>query len=271
MTYVEERVVFGALKTANETQRQQLVAFIIAENSAFVKQCLRQWSTGADTDDLLQAGLCGLLEAINGFDVDRGYKFITYAVWWIKNKMRQEVELTNIIRIPTNKLQDLQTINDAADKLSQEQGRQPSWWQTYQRSDMNMNEFLTTLLPPRTIMLDQLLFQDNPKGMSVGDIIPDVNVQPQDEGAHNEQLRRLVREQLENIPQREATVLSLYYGLDGPAMTLQQIGQKLHVTRERVRQLRNNGLEFMREDMGFSPLSELRQETTVESFGQGGW
>ena len=209
---------------------------LVEANLRFVVSVAKQYQNrGLDLMDLVNEGNIGLMKAALKFDPSRGFKFISYAVWWIRQQILQALsEQGRMIRIPLNQVGKLNKIGRARSVFLQENEREPS------------DEELAALLdisPEKLADADVLtLSLDNPLGeedsQSLVDIIPDSSTPETDKALEMESLRADLQLVMSVLNERERKVLELSFGLGCPAMTMEEIGESLDLTRERVRQLK---------------------------------
>ena len=197
-------------------------------------------------DDCFQEGILGLIEAANRFDPTRGFKFISYAVHWIRQRIFQWLNSDNVVNIPLNRLSDLKRIEDTIINLEQELNREPSIFEISKRLNMNPYEVSYTLkISNKHLSLEELL------NHSEDDVQLDViqnNQQPSpDSNLMQESLRREVERALSTLTRRQAEVVKLYFGLDQEhPLTYEKIGFQFGLTRERIRQIFEKALKRLR-------------------------
>jgi RNA polymerase primary sigma factor len=197
--------------------------------------------------DLINEGNLGLLHAARKFDETRGIKFISYAVWWVRQAILQAItEQSRIVRVPLNRAGMLHRISRQARTLRQELGREPTHAEIADRMELSAAEVESTMwIAQRHVSLDEPLAS----GVDACrlDYLADEQGAAPDEQVIERALRDTVAESLASLKGREATILRLYFGFDdADPMTLEQIGRLFGVTRERVRQIKAAGLARMR-------------------------
>ena len=229
---------------------------LVQANLRFVVSVAKQYQNqGLSLNDLINEGNLGLIRAAQKFDETRGFKFISYAVWWIRQAMSQAIaEQSKIIRIPTGKVQNFSKINKAFQMLEQEYMRDPSIEDVMLKTGLteeDINEYLKNIVS--TVSTDAHIGEDGE--MTIGDTLhDDSHMEPE-----NEMMRMSVEDQLTNmlsaLDVREKEIITLYFGLDGhDTHTLEEIGEKLNVTRERVRQIKERCLERLKKRSNVSML-----------------
>ena len=232
---------------------------LVQANLRFVVSVAKQYQNqGLSLNDLINEGNLGLIRAAQKFDETRGFKFISYAVWWIRQAMSQAIiEQSKIIRIPTGKVQNFSKINKAFQMLEQEYMRDPSVEDVMKKTGLtedDINEYLKNIVS--TVSTDAGLGKGEDGGdMTYGDTLHDnSHMLPDDE-----MMRTSVETQLTNmlatLNDREKEIITLYFGLGGTEThTLEEIGDKLNLTRERVRQIKERCLERLKKRSSSSLL-----------------
>jgi RNA polymerase primary sigma factor len=221
---------------------------LVRSNLRFVVSVAKKYQNqGVALADLINEGNLGLIRAAHKFDETKGIKFISYAVWWIRQAILQALaEQSRIVRVPLNRAGTLHRIGKRANALLQELGREPTHEEIAEEMDLTEEEVARTIsISQNHLSLDAPLTpgEDN----KLLDYLPDiVNPQP-DELAYEKALTESIEEALASLKEREAKILRLYFGLDGEEpMTLEQIGALLGITRERVRQIKEKALSRLR-------------------------
>jgi RNA polymerase primary sigma factor len=221
---------------------------LVNSNLRFVVSIAKKYQNqGVALADLINEGNLGLIRAAEKFDETRGVKFISYAVWWIRQAILQALaEQSRIVRVPLNRAGELHRIGKRSSALVQELGREPTVGELAEGLEVDADELYKTMsIAMAHLSLDAPLVpgEDN----KLLDYLPDeVRPGPEQE-AFEKALKINVEAALSTLKPREATILRLYYGLDGEeAMTLEEIGQQLGVTRERVRQIKERALARLR-------------------------
>ena len=247
--------LFTRLRRGDESARQR----IIEANLRFVVSVARDYKDyGLSLVELISEGNVGLLEAVKRFDETRGFKFITYAVWWIRQAILKALALQGrIARPPMSQINDLQKIEREAGRLAQSLGRAPTGAEIAERVDISAERTRNAM----DVSQQDLSF-DAPAYPGEGDSLLSLHPAPQDgvdDLFEEAEMRDRLSSCLRLLDERESEIVRAYFGLGGgEPRTLEQIGDSLGVTRERVRQLRNRALEKLRENCGevlaeFSP------------------
>jgi RNA polymerase primary sigma factor len=227
---------------------QEALDKLVRSNLRFVVSVAKKYQNqGVSLSDLINEGNLGLIRAAHKFDETKGIKFISYAVWWIRQAILQALaEQSRIVRVPLNRAGTLHRIGKRANALLQELGREPTHEEIADGMDITEEEVAKTMSISQThLSLDAPLTpgEDN----KLLDYLPD-NLNPTpDEQTFEKALTESIEEALASLKEREAKILRLYFGLDGEEpMTLEQIGALLGITRERVRQIKEKALSRLR-------------------------
>jgi RNA polymerase primary sigma factor len=217
-------------------------------NLRFVVSVAKQYQNqGLSLGDLINEGNLGLIKAAKRFDETRGFKFISYAVWWIRQSILQALaEQSRIVRLPLNRVGALNKIGKKFSELEQEFEREPSPTELAEELDMTLFEVADTLkISGRHLSMDAPFSQGEDNRLL--DVIQNEQQPLPDNGLINESLKIEVRRALASLSDREAEVIRLYYGLDREhSLTLEEIGEKFNLTRERVRQIKEKAIRRLR-------------------------
>ncbi|HEY5614733.1 MAG TPA: sigma-70 family RNA polymerase sigma factor [Bacteroidota bacterium] len=217
-------------------------------NLRFVVSVAKQYQNqGLSLGDLINEGNLGLIKAAKRFDETRGFKFISYAVWWIRQSILQALaEQSRIVRLPLNRVGALNKIGKAFSALEQEFEREPSASELAEELDMSLFEVSDTLkISGRHLSMDAPFAQGEDNRLL--DVIQDQRTPTPDSDLMNESLKEEVRRALNTLSEREASVIRLYFGLDQEhSLTLEEIGEKFNLTRERVRQIKEKAIRRLR-------------------------
>jgi RNA polymerase primary sigma factor len=222
---------------------------LVKANLRFVVSIAKQYANqGLSLEDLINDGNLGLIKAAHRFDEKRGYKFISYAVWWIRQAMLQSLaEHSRIVRLPLNRAGTLYRIGKASRQLDQELGRAPSAEEIAKRLKISETEVQDTMHIANThVSLDDPYSNDQDDNALV-DYLMDENAQMPDDQTFEHALSDDMEKALNTLSDREKLILSLYFGLNGEdPLTLEEIGQKLGLTRERIRQIKEKAIMRLR-------------------------
>ena len=217
-------------------------------NLRFVVSVAKQYQNqGLSLGDLINEGNLGLIKAAKRFDETRGFKFISYAVWWIRQSILQALaEQSRIVRLPLNRVGALNKIGKKFSELEQAFEREPPSAELAEQLDMSMMEIADTIkISGRHLSVDAP-FSDGEDNRLL-DVLPNEQQPPPDSGLITESLRIEVRRALSTLSEREAEVIRLYFGLDNEhSLTLEEIGERFNLTRERVRQIKEKAIRRLR-------------------------
>jgi RNA polymerase primary sigma factor len=218
---------------------------LINSNLRFVVSVAKQYQNqGMGLPDLINEGNLGLMKAAQRFDETRGFKFISYAVWWIRQSILQGLaEQARIVRLPVNKIGSINRINRAFAKLEQEYEREPSSQEIAEILEMVPEEVKEALKTNgRTLSMDAPISSEEDNTMY--DVLQSSDAPSPDKNLINESLSYEIERALSTLSSRESKVLKLYFGLGMKhPYTLEEIGEKLNLTRERVRQIKEKAIK----------------------------
>lgn len=227
---------------------QRALEKLTKANLRFVVSVAKQYQNqGLTLGDLINEGNLGLIKAGQRFDETRGFKFISYAVWWIRQSILQALaEQSRIVRLPLNRVGSLNKISKAFSQLEQQFEREPTAEELADVLDMTINDVEDTMkVSGRHVSMDAP-FADGEEN-SLLDVLQDEDQARPDTGLMSESLRREVERALSTLTKREADVLRFYFGLGGiPPLSLEEIGDKFSLTRERVRQIKEKSIRRLR-------------------------
>lgn len=215
---------------------------LVTANLRFVVSCAKQYQgQGIPLIDLISEGNIGLQEAVDKFDVNKGFKFISYAVWWIRQAIMHALnEHSRLLRLPRSQILQLNQITKATKEFEQSNGRLPS---TKELSDLveieesKVEQLLNLNIKPTSY--------DNPIGEESGtliDLIPNQNIENTDATLFKESKQKEINSILNLLTDREHDILIMYFGLNGDSLTLYEIADKFGLTHERTRQIKNNAI-----------------------------
>jgi RNA polymerase primary sigma factor len=217
-------------------------------NLRFVVSVAKQYQNqGLSLGDLINEGNLGLIKAAQRFDETRGFKFISYAVWWIRQSILQALaEQSRIVRLPLNRVGSLNKISKTFSELEQRFEREPSPDELAEVLDLPTSEVVDTMkISGRHVSMDAPFAQGEENNLL--DVLENDGEEKPDTGLMTDSLRREVQRALSTLTQREADVVALYFGLNGEhAMTLEEIGERFNLTRERVRQIKEKAIRRLR-------------------------
>ena len=244
ITAEEEVDLARKIKAGDEKALEKLTK----ANLRFVVSVAKQYQNqGLSLPDLINEGNLGLIKAARRFDETRGFKFISYAVWWIRQSILQALaEQSRIVRLPLNQVGSLNKIKKASSKLEQEYQRPPSADEIAQEMDVSENKIDSAMkITTRYVSMDAPLVSD--EDTSLIDVFVPNDSASTDEDLMRESLRREIDRSLSTLSEKERDVINLYYGIGMPhGLTLEEIGAKFDLTRERVRQIKEKAIRRLR-------------------------
>jgi RNA polymerase primary sigma factor len=230
------------------TGEEEALDKMVRSNLRFVVSVAKKYQNqGVSLSDLINEGNLGLIRAAHKFDETKGIKFISYAVWWIRQAILQALaEQSRIVRVPLNRAGALHRITRRSSALQQELGREPTAAEVAEGMDIDVEEVEKTLsISQNHVSLDAPLAPGEENRLL--DYLPDTQNPGPDAETFERALTQSIEEVLSSLREREAKILRLYFGLEGPEpMTLEEIGEKLGITRERVRQIKEKALSRLR-------------------------
>jgi len=221
---------------------------LVKANLRFVVSVAKQYQNqGLSLPDLINEGNLGLIKAAQRFDETRGFKFISYAVWWIRQSILQALaEQARIVRLPLNKIGSINKINKTFAELEQKYEREPSLNEIAQALEIASEEIKETLRNAgKHVSMDAPLGNDEEGTMY--DVLTNIESPSPDKGLLTDSLRREIERVLTTLTQREADVIRMYYGLNGKhPYTLEEIAEAFLLTRERVRQIKEKAIKRLK-------------------------
>lgn len=221
------------------------LARMVKANLRFVVSVAKQYQNqGMTLPDLINEGNLGLIKAAQRFDETRGFKFISYAVWWIRQAILQSLaEQARIVRLPVNKIGSINRINRAYSKLEQEYEREPSAQEIAELLELAPEDVKESIRTNgRTISMDAPISSEEDNNMY--DVMQNEEAPSPDRNLINESLAYEIERALSTLSPREARVLKLYFGIGMKhPFTLEEIGEELSLTRERVRQIKEKAIK----------------------------
>ena len=216
-------------------------------NLRFVVSVAKQYQNqGLSLPDLINEGNLGLIKAAEKFDETRGFKFISYAVWWIRQSILQALaEQSRIVRLPLNQVGSLNKINKAYSKFEQENERVPSPEELAAMMDLPKEKIVDTLrVSGRHVSVDAPFVEGEDN--SLLDVLENKDSPIADDMLMNESLSREIERSLATLTERERDIIRLFFGIGCQEMTLEEIGEKFGLTRERVRQIKEKAIRRLR-------------------------
>lgn len=246
MISVEEEVELARrIKNGDRVALEKLTK----ANLRFVVSVAKQYQNqGLSLPDLINEGNMGLIRAAEKFDETRGFKFISYAVWWIRQSILQAIaEHSRIVRLPLNQVGSVNKVNKAMSKFEQEYERRPSVEEIADKTDLPEEKVLDVMkINKREISVDAPLVDDD--GSSYLDILPNTSTPNTDNELLQQSLRDEISTALKSLNDRERNVIEAFFGINQQEQTLEEIGNKYGLTRERVRQIREKAIRKLRQN-----------------------
>jgi RNA polymerase primary sigma factor len=254
ITAEEEVVLAKKIKDGDQSALEKLTR----ANLRFVVSVAKQYQNqGLSLPDLINEGNLGLIKAARRFDETRGFKFISYAVWWIRQSILQALaEQSRIVRLPLNQVGSLNKINKAYSKLEQQFEREPSAEELADMLDLPIDKVSDTMkVSGRHVSMDAPFA--NGEESSLLDVLVNLDSPKADTGLMNESLSKEIDRALSTLTERERDVVKLFFGIGlNHGLTLEEIGDKFDLTRERVRQIKEKAIRRLRH----SSRSKLLQQ-----------
>ena len=226
---------------------QEALEKLTRANLRFVVSVAKQYQNqGLSLPDLINEGNLGLIKAAEKFDETRGFKFISYAVWWIRQSILQALaEQSRIVRLPLSQVGSLNKINKALSKFEQENERMPSPEELAEILDIPREKISDTLrVSGRHVSVDAPFVEGEDN--SLLDVLPNNDSPNADSGLVNESLNKEIERALSTLTERERDIVKNFFGIGCQEMTLEEIGEKFNLTRERVRQIKEKAIRKLR-------------------------
>lgn len=220
---------------------------LVSANLRFVVSVAKQYQNqGLSLPDLIDEGNLGLIKAAQKFDETRGFKFISYAVWWIRQSILQALaEQSRIVRLPLNQVGSLNKISKELSKFEQEHERRPSTSELAERLHVPVDKISDSMkVSGRHVSVDAP-FQEG-EDNSLLDVLPNDDSPMADQALNQESLSKEVDRALEQLTPRERDILKMFFGIGCQEMTLEEIGAKFDLTRERVRQIKEKAIRQLK-------------------------
>jgi RNA polymerase primary sigma factor len=236
------RIRRGDLQARNE---------LVTANLRFVVSVAKQYQNlGVPLDDLINEGNIGLIRAAERFDPTKGFKFASFAVWWIRQAILSFlVDKSRMVRLPQNIIHVISRIRSAANAFEQENQRPPSTAELAERTGMSeekLEEYIGHV--SSTISMDAPLSSDT--DVTIGEMLEDTSSEAADRVLIAESLRHDLQVAMNSISRREQEIIRLYYGMDGESRSMDEIAMDYHLSRERVRQLIDRSVATLRDRHG---------------------
>ncbi len=246
ITAEEEVALARRIKEGDKVALERLTK----ANLRFVVSVAKQYQNqGMSLPDLINEGNVGLIKAAERFDETRGFKFISYAVWWIRQSILQALaEQARIVRLPLNKIGTINKINRAFSELEQRLERPPSAEEMADFLDCSVDDVRQSIgNTGRHVSMDAPLIDGDDSSSSMYDVLPNDSLPGPEKNLVIESLRKDIERSLSTLTTREGEVVRLYFGLNGISpLTLEEIGEQFELTRERVRQIKEKAIRRLK-------------------------
>lgn len=243
----EEEVYYGRLARDGDPKARKKM--IESNLRLVVKVARRYYNRGMEFSDLIEEGNLGLLRAVEKFDPERGFRFSTYATWWIRQTIERAImNQTRTIRLPIHVLRELNLYLSTARELMKTQEREPSYQEIADALDRSLEDVQSMMeLNEHMVSLDVQVSSDYSTGKTLVDTLPDKNAADPADSLADEHLHASLEECLQLLSEKQREVLCRRFGLDGyDRQTLEEVGQAVGLTRERVRQIQMTALKTLR-------------------------
>jgi RNA polymerase primary sigma factor len=230
---------------------QKAMAALATANLRFVVSVAKKYAgLGLSLEDLVSEGNVGLMRATRRFDDRRGVRFLSYAVWWIKQAMLQALaEQVPVVRIPLNRTGLIHRMQRKADELRKALEREPTHAEIASALSLTEEEVADTLESMRTYLSLDGGFDGNDDEVGLMEFLEDSSTTPPNERVERASLCEDLRTAVESLPEREAEIIRLYYGLDtDQGQTLEEIGSRFHLSRERIRQIKEAAVRRLQQN-----------------------
>lgn len=238
-TELAEKIRKGDLKALDE---------LIKANLRFVISVAKQYQNqGLNLPDLINEGNIGLIKAATRFDETKGFKFISYAVWWIRQSILQALaEYARVVRLPLNKIGSVNKVNRTFYELLQKYSREPNYDEIAQELNIAPEDVKKAMMnSERHVSMDEPMDDDNRRNMY--QILANKNTLSPEKNLLKESLLQELKSVLATLPKRESEIIKMSYGIDMPhPYTLEEIGRHFELTRERVRQIKSRSLKKLK-------------------------
>ncbi len=257
LTYDEEREIARKIKKGDEEAKKKLIESNLRLVISIAK---RFFGSRLTFSDLIQEGNIGLIKAIEKFDPDKEFKFSTYATWWIKQSITKAIaDMSKHVRIPVHLIDEMNSYNKAYQLLFQKLGREPTSKEIWQKLGFPIKKIKK---------LEEVIFGNVSLDREVGDegrdtladLLEDGNTLRPDQIAERSALRNNLDMILGMLDDREAKIVKMRYGIDGPKFTLEQVGEEFDVTRERVRQIEQKVIQKLKEHQGLQKMLGIEDD-----------
>lgn len=258
LTAEEEKAIARRIVRWDENAKKKLIE---ANLRLVISIAKRFFGAKLSFSDLIQEWNVGLIKAIEKFDPEKDFKFSTYATWWIKQSITKAIaDMSKHVRIPVHLIDEISAYNKASSMLFQKFGREPNSKEIADHLGFPLKKInkLEEVIYGN-ISLDSDVGEDGSKD-KLGDMIPDTKTATPDQVAETGALRTNLDSILKMLDEREAKIIKMRYGIDGPKYTLEQVGEEFDVTRERVRQVEQKVIQKLREHEGLQKMLGIEDD-----------
>lgn len=264
--YLQEIGREGMISTEEEVELAQKIRTgdkkaeekLVKANLRFVVSVAKQYQNqGLSLQDLINEGNLGLIKAAQKFDETRGFKFISYAVWWIRQSILQAIaEQSRIVRLPLNQVGSVNKVNRALNKFEQENERKPNIDEIAEYADLSEDKVEDAIkINGKHISVDAPFADGDDNGLL--DVLQSDDIPSTDNELVMESLREEISSALKTLNGREKDIIEAFFGINSPEMTLEEIGTKFGLTRERVRQIKEKAIRKLRNNTNNKALKSF--------------
>lgn len=229
---------------------KQALERLTRANLRFVVSVAKQYQNqGLTLPDLINEGNIGLIKAASRFDETKGFKFISYAVWWIRQSILQALaDQARIVRLPLNKISAVNKVNKAFSELEQVYERTPTADELAEYLEVSVDDIRQSIANSgRHVSMDAPLSEGDETSSTMYDVLPNTYISNPEDGVTKDSLRKDIERSLSTLTTREQEIVRLFYGLNGGyPLSLEEIGEKFDLTRERVRQIKEKAIRRLR-------------------------
>lgn len=264
----DEKAVAMRVKRGDDNAKKKLIESNLRLVISIAKRFF--WSR-LTFSDLIQEGNVGLIKAIEKFEPEKDFKFSTYATWWIKQSITKAIaDMTKHVRIPVHLIDEINSYNKAYQDLFQKLGREPTSKEIWQKLDFPIKKIkkLEEVIFGN-VSLDSEVGDDGKD--SLGDLIEDKNTMRPDQFVERETVKGNLEMILDMLDEREAKIIKMRYGIDGPKYTLEQVGEEFDVTRERVRQIEQKVIQKLKEHIGLQKILGIEDDIEKMTLAERSW
>lgn len=237
---------------------------LIECNLRFVLTIAKDYQYGnVEIEDLINEGNIGLIKAVEKYNPSKGFKFISYAVWWVRQSIMQYIyENGSMVRLPINKINAIGKVNRATEQLFQSLDREPTFDEIKEVTKFSSDDIKSTFIDNRCFSIDQKISEDS--DIDLTNIIPSESLDDIESKMNEESLKSEINEVFSSLTEREIEIMNMYFGLNGSKeLSLKEIGKKLNLTNERIRQIKELALKKLRMYGKSSKLREFMNQGSL--------